>query len=131
VADWTALLAVQQGHRREPGRHLEDRMTTDALPPPDSNRSHAVQEILDALIPQMQPWTWMSEELVRSLEGAFEANRTHVLMHMLRHNMITPEQAQSVTPLQLYVAVFDLGFQAGLKLADVNQFRAMMGEDPV
>lgn len=106
-------------------------MSTAALPPPDSNRSHAVQELLDANIPNIAPWTWMSEELVRSLEGAFEASRAHVLMHLLREGRITPEQAQDTNPPQLFVSAFDLGLQIGIALQKNNEFRRMMGEQEI
>lgn len=106
-------------------------MSTAALPPPDSNRSHAVQELLEANIPNMAPWTWMSEELLGHLEGAFEASRSHVLMHMLREGRITPEQAQETTPIQLFIAVFDLGLQIGIALQKNNEFRRMMGEQEI
>lgn len=111
-------------------------MTTDALPPENSNRSHAVQEILDALIPDLVAPTWMSEELLRSLEGAFEATRAHHLMAGVRNGHITPEEAQDMggltkVDLGMLIGVFDLGFQAGMKLQYDNQFRALLGEEEV
>jgi len=105
-------------------------------PKANSNRSHAVQEILEAIIPHMQPWTWMSTELLQHLEGAFEATRSHHLMHQVRNGQITPEEAQELggltkVDMSMLASVFDLGIQAGLKLASDNEFRRMMGEEEV
>lgn len=100
-------------------------------PAPLSNRSHAVQEILDALMKDLEPPYWMTPELLHALEGACEAHRSHVLMHKLRTGMITHEEAQKTVPLETMVGIFDFGFQAGLKLANDNEFRRMMGEEEV
>jgi hypothetical protein len=103
----------------------------DPPPPENSNRSHAVQELLERHIPEQRPWTWMSPELLRHLEGAFEASRTHALMHMVKAGVITPEQAQEITPLQLFVAAFDLGITVGSELEKANDFRRLMGEEEI
>lgn len=107
-------------------------MTTSpepAMPRPDSNRSHQVQELIDTTIPQLRSWTWMSEELQVQLHGAFEATRAAAMMNLLRQGLITPEQAQEVTPAQLFIAAFDLGLTVGEQLEKTNAFRRMMGED--
>lgn len=113
-------------------------MSTDAAEPPkpNSNRSHAIEEILEAIIPHMTPWTWMSTELIGRLEGAFEASRAHHLMAAVRTGQISHEEAQDLggltkVDLTMLISVFDLGVQSGLKLASDNEFRRIMGEEEV
>jgi hypothetical protein len=74
----------------------------------------------------------MTPDLLRHLEGAFEATRTHSLMHMVKAGIITPEQAQEgATPLNLFISAFDLGLTVGVELEKSNDFRRMMGEEEV
>ena len=105
-------------------------------PKQNPNRSHAIQEIIDTLLPDLAPATWMSDELLRSLEGAFEATRAHHLMAAVRAGRITPEEAQEMggltkVDLGMLIGVFDLGIQAGIKLEYDNQFREMLGEERI
>jgi hypothetical protein len=52
-------------------------------------------------------------------------------MHMVKAGVITPEQAQEITPLQLFVAAFDLGITVGSELEKANDFRRLMGEEEI
>lgn len=108
-------------------------MPLESPPPPERrNRSHVVQELIARHIPEMEPPTWMSEDLVRELEGAFEATRTHALMHMVKAGIITPEQAQDgMTPPHIFIGAFCLGLEVGVNLEKDNAFRIMMGEEPL
>lgn len=108
-------------------------MPLQTPPPPERrNRSHTVQELIARHLTEQEPPTWMSEELLNDLMGAFEASRTHALIHMVKAGMITHEQAQDgMTPPWIFVTAFALGLTIGENLEKDNQFRIMMGEEPV
>lgn len=96
---------------------------------PNSNRSHAVQELIERWVPDIDDSTWMSDELLQHLHGAFEATRTLAIMQRVRMGLVTPEQAQELQPAELFIAAFNLGFKVGQELEKDNAFRTMMGEE--
>lgn len=98
---------------------------------PDHNKSERVWSIAERIGPEKAAdITWMNEELVRRLQQVFEGSRGLMLMQMMHMGLISHEQGQTLTPDQLFLMAFHVGFETGREFEQQEGFNQSWGSTP-